>query len=89
MIVTHHARERWQERCPERDMQREWLGSKPLKPKQKRAGANQCGAHVDYMERFAGRYYRMTADGQFVFVATPPEVIITIIPVAEPGKGAQ
>ena len=80
MIVTDHARKRWEERFPGRDMVAEFTMSRRPGKATRRKLANQLSDDTRKRTRGGGRYYLVSKAGA-EFVCTPPETIITTFPL--------
>ena len=88
MKVTRHARKRWAERFPDKDIWAEFSNAnQDIKKKSKKRILSVCKAHSWYYDGvFKGRYMVKNRGG-IVFVVAPPEVIITAF--MYPGKDAK
>jgi len=84
MIVTKHARIRWKERFPDKDIWAEFSNATiNIKKKTKKKILAKCEQNAWYYEDgFKGRYMVKNRDG-VVFVVAPPETIITVLDICE------
>ena len=78
MIVTHHAHQKWKERFPDLDIEKEWAAARRCPKKVKKALRVSCPEHLQFMSAtFKGRY--LLATDRVVFVVSPPEVVVTVL----------
>ena len=78
MIVTYHAQQKWAERFPDLDIDREYAAARRCPTKVKRELKKSCPEHKQFMEAtFKGRY--LLATERVIFVVSPPEVVITVL----------
>lgn len=84
MIVTNHARQRWNERFPDMCIENTFAQARNrVGKKTKKKIKESCPNNLQYCSSvFRGRYMRMTRGG-IVFVIAPPEVIITVFNIAD------
>ncbi|MFC5353538.1 hypothetical protein [Azospirillum himalayense] len=77
--LTHHAEQRWRERCAGLDPEAEWQAARKVGQKLWPKLKASCPAHEAGMTRsFSGVYYLFTHRSRIAWVAAPPERIITV-----------
>jgi hypothetical protein len=80
LLISDHARTRWAERFPERDIENEYAQAKQRvgkKTKRRIEASNPVAYPQWHKGGFKGRYFCMTRS-RIVFVMAAPEIIVTV-----------
>ena len=77
MYLTVHAKQRWQERCRQFDLDQEWqTACRPGKALWKKLKAS-CIRYRNLTREYSGQYF-LVSRNRVVFVCEQPEKVITV-----------